>query len=291
MGDRLRVRPGEKVPVDGIVTEGKGAVDESMVTGEPIPVEKAPGDRLIGGTVNGTGSLVMRAERVGSETMLAQIVKMVGEAQRTKAPIQRLADVVSGYFVPIVILVAVVTFIAWATFGPEPRMAYALVTATPGTASVEAERELVEVGVEVLGSDGALVGAKQPALEQARDAMDGRHHDVGGIVLAAHYGPLVLVAVLGHRPVGLPSVGVDGRSGSTALSMNGIKLSLETSSTRCSRIRPNPLGFLISTAIATIALVSVCRPNTPPSTPPRYASSTSTKPASRSRPGRTIAAR
>ena len=129
VGDRLRVRPGEKVPVDGIVTEGKGAVDESMVTGEPIPVEKAPGDRLIGGTVNGTGSLVMRAERVGSETMLAQIVKMVGEAQRTKAPIQRLADVVSGYFVPIVILVAVLTFIAWAAFGPEPRMAYALVNA------------------------------------------------------------------------------------------------------------------------------------------------------------------
>jgi Cu+-exporting ATPase len=129
VGDRLRVRPGEKVPVDGVVADGKGAVDESMVTGEPIPVEKAPGDRVIGGTVNGTGSLVMRAERVGSETMLAQIVKMVGEAQRTRAPIQRLADIVSGYFVPTVILVAVVTFIAWATFGPEPRMAYALVNA------------------------------------------------------------------------------------------------------------------------------------------------------------------
>src|SRR5262249_39673563 len=114
VGDRLRVRPGEKVPVDGVVADGKSAVDESMVTGEPIPVGKAPGDRVIGGTVNGTGSLVMRAERVGSETMLAQIVKMVGEAQRTRAPIQRLADVVSGYFVPAVIAVAVVTFIAWA---------------------------------------------------------------------------------------------------------------------------------------------------------------------------------
>ena len=129
VGDRLRVRPGEKVPVDGIVTEGKSAINESMVTGESIPVEKAPGDRLIGGTVNGTGSLVMRAERVGAETMLAQIVKMVGEAQRTRAPIQRLADVVSGYFVPVVIFVAAITFVAWAVFGPEPRMAYALVNA------------------------------------------------------------------------------------------------------------------------------------------------------------------
>jgi Cu+-exporting ATPase len=129
VGDRLRVRPGEKVPVDGVVTEGRSAVDESMVTGEPIPAEKGPGDRLIGGTVNGTGSLVMRAERVGSETMLAQIVKMVSQAQRTRAPIQRLADVVSGYFVPLVVGVAVLTFIAWAWLGPEPRMAYALVNA------------------------------------------------------------------------------------------------------------------------------------------------------------------
>jgi Cu+-exporting ATPase len=129
VGDRLRVRPGEKVPVDGVVLEGASAVDESMVTGEPIPVEKGPGDRLIGGTVNGTGGLVMRAERVGSETMLAQIVKMVAEAQRTRAPIQRLADVVSGYFVPAVILVAAITFVAWAVVGPEPRMAYALVNA------------------------------------------------------------------------------------------------------------------------------------------------------------------
>ena len=101
-GDRLRVRPGEKVPVDGVVLEGTSAVDESMVTGEPIPVEKRPGDRVIGGTVNGTGSFVMRAERVGSETLLAQIVQMVGEAQRSRAPIQRLADVVAGWFVPAV---------------------------------------------------------------------------------------------------------------------------------------------------------------------------------------------
>jgi Cu+-exporting ATPase len=129
VGDLLRIRPGEKVPVDGVVVEGRSFVDESMVTGEPIPVEKGPGDRVIGGTVNTIGSLVMRAERVGSETMLAQIVKMVAEAQRTRAPIQRLADVVSAYFVPIVILVAVITFVAWAIFGPEPRMAYALVSA------------------------------------------------------------------------------------------------------------------------------------------------------------------
>jgi Cu+-exporting ATPase len=129
VGDRLRVRPGEKVPVDGVVVEGTSAVDESMVTGESIPVEKGPGERLIGGTVNGTGGLILRAERVGAETMLAQIVRMVGEAQRSRAPIQRLADTVSSYFVPAVVVAAVLTFIAWALFGPEPRMAYALLNA------------------------------------------------------------------------------------------------------------------------------------------------------------------
>ena len=108
---------------------GQSAVDESMISGEPIPVEKGPGDRVIGGTVNGTGGLVIRAERVGAETVLAQIVRMVSEARRTRAPIQRLADVVSGYFVPAVVLVAVITFIAWGLFGPEPRMAHALVNA------------------------------------------------------------------------------------------------------------------------------------------------------------------
>ena len=128
-GDRLRVRPGEKIPVDGIVVEGQSAVDESMISGEPIPVEKGPGDRVIGGTVNGTGGLVIRAERVGADTVLAQIVRMVSEARRTRAPIQRLADVVSGYFVPGVVLVAVITFIAWGLFGPAPRMAHALVNA------------------------------------------------------------------------------------------------------------------------------------------------------------------
>jgi P-type Cu+ transporter len=129
VGDRLRVRPGEGMPVDGVVVDGASAVDESMVTGESMPVEKTVGSRVTGGTVNGTGSMIIRAERVGSETLLAQIVHMVSEAQRSRAPIQRLADLVSSYFVPAVVLIAVVTFVAWAGWGPEPRMAYALVNA------------------------------------------------------------------------------------------------------------------------------------------------------------------
>jgi Cu+-exporting ATPase len=129
VGDRLRVRPGEKVPVDGVVLEGQSAVDESMLTGEPIPVTKGASDRVTGATVNGTGALVMRAERVGSETLLARIVKMVAEAQRSRAPIQGLADTVSGYFVPAVIGAAALTFALWASLGPEPRMAYALINA------------------------------------------------------------------------------------------------------------------------------------------------------------------
>jgi Cu+-exporting ATPase len=128
-GDRLRVRPGEKIPADGAVVEGTSAVDESMVTGESIPVEKGPGDRVIGATVNGRGGLVMRAERVGSETLLAQIVRMVGEAQRSRAPIQRLVDQVAAWFVPVVILAAVVTFIVWMIAGPAPAAAYAIVNA------------------------------------------------------------------------------------------------------------------------------------------------------------------
>ncbi len=128
-GDILRVRPGEKVPVDGTVIDGTSSVDESMVTGEPMPVEKGPGDRLIGATVNGTGSLLMRAERVGADTLLAQIVNMVAEAQRSRAPIQRLADVVAGYFVPTVVAIAVIAFIVWGLWGPEPRLAHAVVNA------------------------------------------------------------------------------------------------------------------------------------------------------------------
>ena len=129
IGDRLRVRPGESIPVDGVVLEGRSAVDESMVTGESLPVEKEPAAKVIGGTINGTGSLVMRAEKVGADTMLARIVHMVAEAQRSRAPIQRLADVVSGWFVPAVIAVAIVAFIAWMIFGPPPAFAYALVAA------------------------------------------------------------------------------------------------------------------------------------------------------------------
>jgi len=129
LGDLLRVRPGEKVPVDGVVTEGHSSVDESMVSGEPIPVEKDAGAKVVGGTVNGTGGLVMKAERIGADTLLAQIVKMVSEAQRTRAPIQRLADKVASYFVPAVLAAAVITFAVWAIVGPQPRYAHALVNA------------------------------------------------------------------------------------------------------------------------------------------------------------------
>jgi Cu+-exporting ATPase len=129
VGDRLRVRPGEKIPVDGVVLEGGSAVDESMITGEPVPVAKASNSAVTGGTINGTGSFVMRAEKVGADTLLAHIVQMVGNAQRSRAPIQRVADTVSGYFVPAVLLCAVITFVVWAWLGPEPRFAYALVNA------------------------------------------------------------------------------------------------------------------------------------------------------------------
>ncbi len=127
--DRLRVRPGEKIPVDGVVLEGASSIDESMVTGESIPVEKHSGDRVIGGTINGNGSFVMRAERVGADTLLARIVQMVAEAQRSRAPIQKLADVVSGYFVPLVIFIAFITFMLWALFGPQPSLAYGMINA------------------------------------------------------------------------------------------------------------------------------------------------------------------
>ena len=129
VGDLLRVRPGERVPVDGVVVDGRSAVDESMVSGEPIPVEKGPGDAVIGATVNGTGSFTMRAERVGAETLLAQIVRMVSEAQRSRAPIQRVADKLAGWFVPAVVAVAVAAFAGWSLWGPEPRLALALVSA------------------------------------------------------------------------------------------------------------------------------------------------------------------
>ncbi len=129
IGDRLRVRPGEKVPVDGQIVEGRSAIDESMLTGESMPVGKSAGDRVIGGTMNQSGAFVMRAERIGRDTVLAQIVQMVAQAQRSRAPIQRLADQVSSWFVPLVIAVAAAAFMAWAIWGPEPRMAYGLVAA------------------------------------------------------------------------------------------------------------------------------------------------------------------
>lgn len=129
VGDILRVKPGEKIPVDGIVTEGSSFVDESMISGEPVPVEKKAKDNVTGSTINQTGSFLMEAQRVGSETLLARIVQMVSEAQRSKAPIQKLADTISGYFVPIVVLVAIITFIIWASIGPEPRFVFALVNA------------------------------------------------------------------------------------------------------------------------------------------------------------------
>jgi P-type Cu+ transporter len=129
LGDRLRVRPGEKIPVDGVVLEGQSSINESMITGESMPVEKLPGGEVIGATINGTGSFIMRAERVGSETLLARIVQLVGQAQRSRAPIQRLADRVAKWFVPIVVAVAAITFVAWFLFGPQPRLAHALVNA------------------------------------------------------------------------------------------------------------------------------------------------------------------
>ncbi|MDO8674821.1 MAG: copper-translocating P-type ATPase [Candidatus Omnitrophota bacterium] len=128
-GDMLRVRPGEKIPLDGVILEGRSSVDESMISGEPMPVEKNAGDRVIGATVNQTGTFVMRTEKIGAETLLSQIVHMVAEAQRSRAPIQKLADTISGYFVPVVVLICVVTFIIWANWGPEPKLAYAIVNA------------------------------------------------------------------------------------------------------------------------------------------------------------------
>lgn len=193
IGDRLRVRPGEKVPVDGEVLEGTSHVDESMITGEPIPVEKRPGNQVIGATVNGTGGLLIRAEKVGAETLLSRIVTMVAQAQRSRAPIQKLVDVVSSYFVPIVIVVAIITFATWAIFGPVPPMAYALINAvavliiacpcalglaTPMSIMV-ATGKGASLGVlfknaeaiEVLGKVDTLVVDKTGTLTQGRPAL------------------------------------------------------------------------------------------------------------------------
>ena len=174
VGDRLRVKPGEKVPVDGTVLEGSSRIDESMVTGEPVPVAKQPGDRVTGATINGSGSLVFRAERVGSDTLLARIVHMVGEAQRTRAPIQRLADLIAAYFVQIVVAIAVVTALIWGFFGPEPRLTYALVNAVAVLiiACPCAVGLATPISITVAMGQGALSGIlfrNAEAIERMRD--------------------------------------------------------------------------------------------------------------------------
>jgi P-type Cu+ transporter len=235
VGDRLRVRPGEKVPVDGVVVAGASSVDESMVSGEPVPVEKREGDRVTGATLNGTGSLVLRAERVGHDTLLAQIVRMVMDAQRSRAPIQRLVDVVSGWFVPAVVLVAIVAFAVWALLGPEPRLAHALVAAvtvliiacpcalglaTPmaimvGTGrgatagvlvkSAEALERFEKVDVLLVDKTGTLTRGK-PALEQVFALEPGREGEVLRLAAAleqASEHPLAAAVVGGARTRGL----------------------------------------------------------------------------------------
>jgi Cu+-exporting ATPase len=248
VGDRLRVRPGEKVPVDGVVLEGQSAVDESMITGEPIPVTKRAGDRVTGATVNGTGALVIRAERVGAETLLAQIVQMVAEAQRSRAPIQALADTVAGYFVPAVVAVALLAFAAWAALGPEPRMAYALINAvavliiacpcalglaTPMSIMVatgraatsgvlfrnaEAIERLREVDTIVVDKTGTLTEGR-PKLARVAAAPGFQEDDVLALAAAierASEHPIAQAVVAGARERGLAladATGFDSRTG------------------------------------------------------------------------------
>ncbi|PYN92359.1 MAG: cadmium-translocating P-type ATPase [Candidatus Rokuibacteriota bacterium] len=244
VGDRLRVRPGEKIPVDGVVLEGRSAVDESMVTGESIPVEKTAGSRVIGGTVNGTGGFVMRAERVGSETLLAQIVHMVSEAQRTRAPIQRLADLVSSWFVPAVVLIAMATFVVWAIWGPEPRLAHGLVNAvavliiacpcalglaTPmsimvGTGraalagvlirNAEALEVLEKVDTLVVDKTGTLTEGR-PRLRSVVTTGDVSESDVLGLAASVELGsehPLAAAIVEGAKARGIKPAAEDFRS-------------------------------------------------------------------------------
>jgi P-type Cu+ transporter len=253
VGDHLRVRPGEKVPVDGVVIEGRSALDESMVTGESIPVEKTVGDKVIGATVNGTRSFVMRAERVGSETLLSQIVQMVADAQRSRAPIQRLADVVSSYFVPAVILIAILTMIAWALFGPEPRMAYAIINAvavliiacpcalglaTPMSIMVatgkgaqlgvlfrnaEAIEVLRDVDILVVDKTGTLTEGK-PKLVTIEPASDVDESEVLRFAAAlenASEHPLAAAIVRGAREKGINLPAVDDFESVTGLGVKG----------------------------------------------------------------------
>ena len=240
-GDRLRIRPGEKVPVDGVVIEGMSAVDESMMTGEPIPVEKQTDDRLIGATINGTGSLVMRAERVGADTLLAQIVQMVADAQRSRAPIQKLADTVAGYFVPAVVAAAIVAFVVWASIGPEPAMAFALINAvavliiacpcalglaTPMSIMVATGRGATigvlfrnAVAIEVLRAVDTLVIDKtgtltlgQPTLRSVLPADGWAEADVLRLAASLERGsehPLAAAIVSGAEERGVPLAGVE----------------------------------------------------------------------------------
>ncbi len=253
VGERLRIRPGEKIPVDGEVLEGATSVDESMVTGEAIPVEKRVGNWVIGGTMNGTGTVLMEAQRVGQETMLAQIVKMVSEAQRSRAPIQRVADVVAGYFVPIVVLGAAITFGVWASIGPEPRLAYALVNAvavliiacpcalglaTPmsimvgmgrgATAGVliknaEALERLEKVNMLVVDKTGTLTEGK-PVLRSvvpASGLSETALLQIAASVERVSEHPLAAAIVSGAREQGLPLSGVEEFRSQTGQGVEG----------------------------------------------------------------------
>ncbi|MBL8140237.1 MAG: heavy metal translocating P-type ATPase, partial [Acidobacteria bacterium] len=253
VGNRLRVRPGEKVPVDGVVVEGRSAVDESMVSGEPLPVEKVAGARVVGGTINGTGALLMEADRVGQDTLLAQIVRMVGEAQRSRAPIQRYADVIASYFVPAVIATAVVTFIVWALIGPEPRLAHALVNAvaviiiacpcalglaTPmaimvGTGkgaqsgvlikNAEALERLEKVDTLVVDKTGTLTEGKPRVVDVVTaDGVDRREflRLAAGLEQASEH-PLAAAVVAGARDAGVEPASVESFESHTGTGVTG----------------------------------------------------------------------
>ncbi|MBL8023792.1 MAG: heavy metal translocating P-type ATPase [Elusimicrobia bacterium] len=252
-GDRLRVRPGESVPVDGVVEEGRSSVDESMISGEPIPIEKGPGDPVTGGTVNGTGGLVVRAEKVGAETLLSRIVKRVSDAQRTRAPIQGLADKVSAVFVPSVVGVALISFVVWSLFGPEPRLAYALISAvavliiacpcalglaTPMSImvgvgrgaldgvlirSAEALELLEKVNVVVVDKTGTLTEGKPRVVSLL--PMEGRNEDsllslAAGLEVGSEH-PLAAAILKASKGKGLSPVGVKDFSSLTGKGVRG----------------------------------------------------------------------